>query len=209
MTSGPPTRTTRAMSVRTATGLCQVVDRDADRRGVEGGGLEWKNRGLVQVVDDVRFQTGVCHQLGHVHAQADDPAVIDLGRQVADPRTHQVENFAAGRQGLAVDLGDGGDGAVVDVGDEARLPVEPGVGGLILAAKAAVHTAPHDGRSGRDPIRSSRCRPGNRGWRGQSCSDSGRTPAAAPPKPKGRGWYAPTRSTLASGLISASRPVAQ
>ena len=62
---------------------------------------------------------------------ADDAPVRDLGRQVADPAAHQVEDGTTGRKKFAVELSDG-----VDVGDQPGNGVKGFVGRLVGAAKS-------------------------------------------------------------------------
>jgi hypothetical protein len=56
--------------------------------------------------------------------------------EVRDPRAHQVEDIAGDRK-LCVEGADGGDGVVVDVGEEARRRVEGGVVPLVNAVEEA------------------------------------------------------------------------
>ena len=55
---------------------------------------------------------------------ADHLGVAHLRRQMADPAAHQVEQYAAVRQGRPVQFGQCGDRAVVDMQHEARRLVE-------------------------------------------------------------------------------------
>ena len=66
---------------------------------------------------------------------ADHLGVTDLRRQMADPAAHEVEDGSARRKMLAVEPSDGGDGRIVDVGDEARRRVEQLVRRLVDAAE--------------------------------------------------------------------------
>src|SRR5262249_55654927 len=113
----------------------QVLNRDADGCGLKLGVGKWQHWVGVQVVDEPRFEPRVSRQLLRVHAQANDSAVLDLGRQVTDPAAHEIQDRASRREVLPIDLGYGRDGVVVDVGHEARRLVEAQIQGFVVAAK--------------------------------------------------------------------------
>ena len=54
----------------------------------------------VEVLDHEGVETLVAPQLHLVHAEPDHPPVLDLGREVADPTAHKVQDLAAGREML-------------------------------------------------------------------------------------------------------------
>src|SRR5262249_26851029 len=57
----------------------------------------------------------VLGQFAGAKADTNDPRVWDFGRQMAHPSRHQIEDGAAGREDLAIEIGDGGDRHVVDI----------------------------------------------------------------------------------------------
>jgi hypothetical protein len=68
---------------------------------------------------------------------ADDFVILNLGWQMAHPTAHQIENAAACRQTLAIELRQGGNRAVVDMRNKARRGIEHGVVFAIRLAKSA------------------------------------------------------------------------
>ena len=66
----------------------------------------------------------VLAQLRVVHPQADDALVPNLGRQMADPTAHQVEDLTVLWEVLPIKLCNGRYGPVVYVGDESWRSVE-------------------------------------------------------------------------------------
>ena len=102
-TSGAPGRRTRPALAQHAHGVDEVVHRHADGAAVELAVGERQHGPLVQVVHHERVQARVGAQLDLVHPEPDHAPVLDLGRQVADPARHEVEEGAAAREALAVD----------------------------------------------------------------------------------------------------------
>jgi len=108
--------------------LLEVLHRHADGGAVETAVLERQRGQAVQVLHDAAAQARVGLEFRPVHAEADDATIDDVVGQVADPARHEVEQDVARREALAIDVGDGGDRAIVDVGDEPRLRVEQQIG---------------------------------------------------------------------------------
>ena len=117
--------------------LGQVVDGNADGRAVKFGVGEGQQGLLVQILHQVGVQARVGAQLGGVQPQAHYAALGHFERQMAHPAAHQIEHGPVGREILPVELGDGGNGRVIDVGDEARVAVEVRVGRFVLALEGA------------------------------------------------------------------------
>ena len=154
--------------------LLQILDRDADHRGVGAGIGERQPRVLVEVLHKPTAEARIGGQFLGIHAVADDFAILDLGRQVADPAAHQIEQRAAGRQHGAIKLGQGRDRAVIDVLDEPRRLIEQRVVGFVETGEGARREAQrvfrrvsHSGASA--VVWAARVRPGsqagNRGHR--------------------------------------------
>ena len=89
----------------------------------------------VEVLDDVGIEPGIGGQFPRVHPDSDHLGISDFRRQVAHPRTHQVQHATTRREVFAVELRDGGNGRVVDVRDQTRRGVEGFVGRFVRAAK--------------------------------------------------------------------------
>jgi hypothetical protein len=95
-------------------------------------------------------------ELHSIHPDPDHVPVVDLRRQVGHPGRHEIEDARTRGNELAVDLCQRGDRRVVDVRDEARLPVEVLVGRLVEALEQLARErrhgeghldgAPHRGR---------------------------------------------------------------
>src|SRR5215204_5389650 len=102
----------------------QVIYRDADSNPVELCLSERQFGVRVQVLDDVGVEPLVAAQLHLVHAEPDHTPVFDLGRKVADPTAHEVEELSSGRKQLPVQLRDRRDCGFVYVRDEPGRPVE-------------------------------------------------------------------------------------
>lgn len=95
--------------------------------------LKRQLRVLVQVLHHRLGQLRVLPQLLGVHAEAHHPVRFVIFRVVRDPAAAEVEDGRVGRaacrESFGVKLGEGCDGGVVDVGDEAGDVVEEGVVG--------------------------------------------------------------------------------
>ena len=109
-------------------GALEILDRDADQCGVDAGRVERQARLGVEVLHEMPGQARVGGEFGRVQAVAGDAGITDLVRQVADPTRHQVEDVAARRDDLPVEVGDRPDGGGIDMGHGARLRVERGIG---------------------------------------------------------------------------------
>src|SRR5262249_38670630 len=96
----------------------------ADRGGVDACAVEWKHWIGIEVLHKVAREPRIGGQLFLVHAVADDLAVGDIGRQMADPARHEVEDHAAGWKQLAIERGDRRDRGVVDMRDQPRRRVK-------------------------------------------------------------------------------------
>ncbi len=112
-------------------GADQMLDRAADRRAVELAGGKGKLGLAVEVLHPPLVEKRILRQRTGVRSDADNPAVADFRRQMADPARRQVEDGAARRHHFAVEVGDRGDRGVVDafgretqLGDRLRLLVE-------------------------------------------------------------------------------------
>ncbi len=66
---------------------------------------------------------------------ADDLAIGNIARQMADPARHQIENRAARRKQRTIEFGDSHGRLGVDMGDEARRGIENMVRRLIFLAE--------------------------------------------------------------------------
>jgi hypothetical protein len=103
-------------------------------------------RVAIEVLDVPFVEEGVLDEFLLVEADADDAPVLGLGRQVADPARHQIEDRAAGRENAPVEIRDAGDRRLVDMGDEARQPVELLVRRFIDTAERLFGEARHAAR---------------------------------------------------------------
>jgi hypothetical protein len=102
----------------------QIIYGDADPRSVELPADEWQAGVRVQVLDGVGVEPLVAAQLHLVHAEPDHTPVLDLGREVAHPTAHQVEDLSASREQFPVQLRDRRYCGLVNVRDEPGRPVE-------------------------------------------------------------------------------------
>src|SRR5262245_31597786 len=109
----------------------EVVDRHADGRAVEAGVAERQARLLIQIAHEPFRGARIRRQLFPIHPEQNHFALGGLRRQVTDPAAHEIEDRSTRRKVFAIELGDGGDGPVVDVRDEARTLVEEIVGRLV------------------------------------------------------------------------------
>ena len=116
-------------------GARQVLHRDAAQRGVEGAVGVGECGVGVQALNRVLGQARVLGQLRSIHPEPGHAAELQVGREVAHPARHQVQDVVADREVLAVERGDGGLRAVVDVVDEPGPGVELAVVGLVGAAE--------------------------------------------------------------------------
>ena len=93
----------------------QMLDRYADCRTVELGGGERQVRIAVQILYVPFVEKRVFCQLSGIETNPDDPRIGNFRRQMADPTRHQIENGAAGRQDLTIEIGDRGDRGRIDL----------------------------------------------------------------------------------------------
>src|SRR5262249_5186758 len=82
-----------------------------------------------------------------IHPEQNHFAIRDLGRQMADPAAHQIEDCSARRKVFAIELGDGRDGLVVDVRDEARILIAELVRRLVESREECCRGRDHGHRS--------------------------------------------------------------
>ncbi len=127
-------------------GALEIPDRDADQCGVDAGRVERQARLGVEVLHEMPGQARVGGEFGRAQAVAGDAGITDLVRQVADPTRHQVEDVAARRDDLPVEVGDRPDGGGIDMGHEARLRVERGIGIAVVLGERL------GGKSGRSCV---------------------------------------------------------
>ncbi len=111
-------------------GTPEILDRAAQRRAVEFSIGKGQHRVAVQILRPPFVEKRVLGQGLAIDPDADDAAIGRLGRQMRDPARHDVENGAAGRQQLAVKIGDGGNRRAIDAGGR-HVSGESGVGQLI------------------------------------------------------------------------------
>ena len=105
-------------------GIFQILHRDANHRRVDAPVLQQQRWVAVEVLDEPSGEPRVGGKLGRVHAEPDHLGILGLGRQMADPAAHQVEQHAALRQHGAVEIRQRGDRFVIDVINQPRLFVE-------------------------------------------------------------------------------------
>jgi len=82
---------TRFTSLKTSIGFLQILYGDGAHRAVEVIILQRQHRLAIEVLHKPARQPRIGRQLLGVHAMADELAVIDIGRQMADPARHQIE----------------------------------------------------------------------------------------------------------------------
>ena len=107
--SGAPGFKTRPASRMTSQGRvrCWTETQIAAPSNSRSG--ERQARVAIQILYVPFVEKRVFRQLAGVEPDPDDPRIGDLGRQMADPARHQIEDGAAGRQDLAIEVGDRGD----------------------------------------------------------------------------------------------------
>ena len=98
-----------------------MLDRGANRGTVELAGGKGQSWVAVEVLNPRLVEKRVFRQRLPLGADPDNAAERRFGRQMRDPSGHHVENCAAGRQYFAIEVGDGGDGDVVDMGERGFL----------------------------------------------------------------------------------------
>ena len=110
----------------------EVLDGDGDDHGVEGIVVEGELDAAVDVVDDVGGEVWVVDHFGGVKAEADHLGLGVAGGPVGTPTAHEVEDVGVGGDEVLEEAAHGGDGAVVDVDDEAGIGVEVAVVGIVF-----------------------------------------------------------------------------
>ena len=116
-------------------GVGDVLHGDGDDDGVETSVEEGEGAVLVGVVDEVVFEVGVVLHLDGVEAQTDHALFGVVLGPVGTVAAEEVKNLGVGGYEEADEVGDGGDCAVVDVDEQAGLPIEEGVAAFVLAAE--------------------------------------------------------------------------
>ena len=106
--SGAPGRSTRAMSRNHLGRPRQVLDRGADRRAVELGRGKRQKRIAVEILHPPFVEKRIFGQRAALDADADDAAIRRLRREMRDPSRHHIEDRAARRQHLTVEIGNSG-----------------------------------------------------------------------------------------------------
>ena len=133
--NGAPGFSTRATSANISIGrvrYCTETVITAPSNSASANG----SRGFaIDIVNDNLGERRIVFHLGAIQPEADHARRPDVRRKMRSPTAHQIEDRAALRQQLRVDLADLGDRAVVDMRDEARDRVKYLVIGVIDAAE--------------------------------------------------------------------------
>ena len=131
-TKCPPGRSTRRDVAEHLDRPHEVVDRHAAHRGVERLVGERQRGSALRSCTTRRRRLRVGGELRRVHPEHRE--VRGRAAEVRHPRAHEVEHVAVDAE-LVVERADRGDRAVVDVGDQAREPVERVVGAGVGAVE--------------------------------------------------------------------------
>ena len=116
-------------------GAGDILHGDGDDYGIEAGIGEGEVGVLVGVTDYVIVEVGVVPHLHRIQAQADHALFRMVFGPVGAIAAEQVQHLGVGRDEASQQVGDGGDGPIIYMHQQARLLVEEGVIALVLAAK--------------------------------------------------------------------------
>ena len=124
----PRSSSTRFTSRKILHWVRDVLDGDRNDDRVQRAVAEGQAAHGVDVRHQAVVELRVLGKLHGVEAQANEPLPRKVLRKMRPPATHQVEDDAFRREARAEVLADGLYGLVVDVNDQAGLPVEEDVG---------------------------------------------------------------------------------